>query len=249
MNPPAPPFDRRPDVICLTEPGRKIGVELKSWLNEEQIAEMRGRERIEENILDAIRQQSQNHTRHIGFIWLSARERKLDGRDADPFREQMFELIRQVDDAWAQKPAWDRDCSDYFRDLAAFPILDKYLLGVRFHPATRSRFDLRWIRFPNRGGAYSPKQMLKTLEEAVVALRGDDRYLDICSRVGLDSVYLLVHYDFNAFAYNTPFTAPNVGIKEAADFATNVLAGDAGYFNRIFLFHCIQGEEQAYRIA
>jgi hypothetical protein len=59
---------------------------------------------------------------------------------------------------------------------------------------------------------------------------------------------LLVHYDFKAFAYNTPFDAPNFGFKEATDFAAKVLDGDGGYFDRVFLFHFLWGKEEAYRI-
>ena len=40
--------------------------------------------------------------------------------------------------------------------------------------------------------------------------------------VGLDESYLLIHYDSKAFAYNTPFDAPNFGFKEAAEFASKV---------------------------
>jgi len=249
LTPPAAPFDRRPDVICTTESGRKIGVELKSWLNEEQIAEARARERIEENILGAIGEQPPNETQHIGFIWLSAKEKRFDAQDAEQFREQIFSLIERVDNDWARKPDWEQNCSDHVNDFAGLPILDKYLQGVRFHPATRSRFDIHWIRFPNRGGAYTPNEMLKPLADSLLALRSDGRYQDLCAKVALDESYLLVHYDFNAFAYNTPIGAPDFGFKEAADFARSVLAGDAGCFDRIFLVHCLQGEEEAYRIA
>src|SRR6266852_3812006 len=53
LDPPAEPFDKRPDVICITSSGKKIGVELKSWVNREQITEARKQERIQENILKA----------------------------------------------------------------------------------------------------------------------------------------------------------------------------------------------------
>jgi hypothetical protein len=126
--------------------------------------------------------------------------------------------------------------------------LEKYLHGVRFHPANQNRFDIQWIRFPSPGGAYSPNEMLETLASSLIAHRTDERYKDLRTRVGLDEVYLLVHYDFKAFAYNTPFGAPDFGFKEAAKFASDVLGGEGGYFDRIFLFHFLWGEEEAYRI-
>lgn len=90
--------------------------------------------------------------------------------------------------------------------------------------------------------------MLETLSSSLLDHRSDGRYKDLKQQVGLDEVYLLVHYDFKAFAYNTPFDAPNFGFKEAAEFASNVLGGDGGCFDRIFLFHFLWGKEEAKRI-
>jgi hypothetical protein len=119
---------------------------------------------------------------------------------------------------------------------------------MRFHPANRSRFNIRWILFPSPGGFYSPNDMRETLSSSLLAHRSDERYKDLRTQVGLDEVYLLVHYDFKAFAYNTPFDAPDFGFKEAAEFASRILNGEGGYFDRIFLFHFLWGKEEAYRI-
>ena len=90
--------------------------------------------------------------------------------------------------------------------------------------------------------------MLHTLSTALAAHKNDERYKDLKQHVGLDEVYLLVHYDFKAFAYNTPFDAPNFGFKEAAKFARESLNEDGGHFDRIFLFRFLSGQEEAYRI-
>lgn len=248
LAPPATPFDRRPDIICISSSGKKIGVELKSWLNKEQITKARKQERIQENILKAIGEQPQNETQHIGFVWLSAKQVRFDPVDAPNFREQLFALIEQVDANWSQKPDWDQDLSEDVQDLGGFPILEKYLHSLRFHPARRNRFKIRWIRFPSPGGAYSPNEMLQTLSSSLAAHKTDVRYRDLREHVGLDEVYLLVHYDFKAFAYNTPFDAPNFGFEKAAEFASTALNGDGGYFDRIFLFRFLWGDEKALRI-
>ena len=120
--------------------------------------------------------------------------------------------------------------------------------GIRFHPAIRDRFDIKWIRFPSPGGAYSPNEMLETLSNSLAAHKTDARYKDLRELVGLDEIYLLVHYDFKAFAYNTPFETPEFGFKEAAKYASDVLAGNGGNLDRLFLFHFLWGKEEAYRI-
>jgi hypothetical protein len=245
---PPPPFDKRPDVIAVTTSGKKVGIELKSWVNREQISEARRQERIQVNILKAIGDQPPNETRHIGYIWLSAKEVRFDSADARDLRAQIFALIEQVDNSWSQKPEWDQELSETVDDFTDFPILEKYLNGARFHPARKNRFNIRWIRFPSPGGAYSPNEMLETLSKALAAHKSDERYEDLKKHIGLDEASLLIHYDFKAFAYNTPFDAPNFGFKEAAEFAAQALNGDGGYFDRIFLFHFLWGKEEAYRI-
>lgn len=45
LDPPPHPFDKRPDIIARTASGKRIGVELKSWVNRDQIAEARKQER------------------------------------------------------------------------------------------------------------------------------------------------------------------------------------------------------------
>lgn len=245
---PPRPYDKRPDIMAITASGKRIGIELKSWVNRDQIAEARKQERIQDNILKALGKQPSNETEHIGYVWLSAKEVRFDPRDAAEFRKQMFALIEQVDKSWSQKPDWDRNSWQDIGDFAGFPILEKYLNSARFHPATRDRFKIRWIRFPAPGGFYSPREMRQVLASSLNAHKSDDRYKDLQQHVGLDEVYLLVHYDFKAFAYNTPFDAPDFGFKEAAEFVSKTLNGDGGNFERIFLFHFLWGKEEAYRI-
>jgi hypothetical protein len=247
LDPPPNPFDKRPDIIALTTSGRKIGIELKSWVNREQIKHARGQEQVQENILKAIGEQLPNETKHLGYVRLSAKQVRFDSRDAALFREQLFSLIEHVDSSWLQQlDAYQEQFLD--SDFTGFPILGKYLHYIQCHPGTRRPSDSDWIGFHFRGGAYSPNEMLGTLRRSLVAHRTDKKYQDLRKHVGLDEVYLLVHYDFKAFAYNTPFDAPNFGFKEAAKFASGVLGGDGGYFDRVFLFHFLWGQEEAHRI-
>lgn len=249
IEPPAKPFDQRPNIIAVTTCGKRIGVELKDWVNREQISEARKQERIQDNILKAIGKQPPNETKHIGYIWLNAKEVRFDQLEVEEFRKQIFALIERIDNHWSKKAVWDQELSENVDDFTDFPVLEKYLNGVRFHPARKGRFNVRWIRFPSPGGAYSPNEMLETLGNALIAHKNDARYKDLKQQVGLDEVYLLVHYDFKAFAYNTPFDAPNFGFKDAAEFAATVLNGDVGYFDRVFLFHFLWGQEEAYTIS
>ncbi len=250
LEPPAPPFDKCPDILAITASGRSIGVELKAWVNREQITAARKQENLQDNILKAIGDLPLNTTKHIGCVWLSPNEVRFDTQEAAVFREQLFLLIQRVDedDWWSKEPTSPLNLSGNRGDFASFSILGKYLKNARFHPATLSSTRRKWILFPSPAGHYSPNEMRETLHRALIAHRSDARYKDPRTRVGLDEVYLLVHYDFKAFAYNTGFAAPGFGFTEAAGLASDVLKGDGGYFDRVFLFHFLWGKERAIRI-
>src|SRR5262249_32341652 len=83
---PPHPFDKRPDIIARTASGKTIGIELKSWVNQEQIAEARKQERIQDNLLNAIgKPQPPNETKHIGYVRLDAKQVRFDAQDSVEF--------------------------------------------------------------------------------------------------------------------------------------------------------------------
>ncbi|MGZ8845284.1 MAG: hypothetical protein ACXW3C_02360 [Pyrinomonadaceae bacterium] len=249
-DPPPPPFSNRPDIIALTVSGKRIGIELKSWLIQQQIGEARRREKIQDNILAAIgRPQPPNETQSIGYVWLFPKQARFEVRDTEGFRNQLFRQIDEADNEMTRRPVFEQMSTHDIEQFRNFPLLAKYLHRIRLRPAARSRGTVRWIRFPDGSRHYSPREMLESLESSLLSLRSDRRYdEDLKEHVGLDEVYLLVHYDFKAFAYNTPFDAPGFGFNEAASFARESLNGDGGYFDRIFLFQFLLGKEEAYRI-
>lgn len=253
---PAHPFDNRPDVICITQSNRRIGVELKAWLNEVQIAAAKRLEMFEEAVLNAIGELPRNQHRYIRRVWLRGRPKRFHEPDAPEFKRQIFVLLGERDAHWPDKQDWDQSCREIVNDLSGFPILDKYLDFIELFPrrepiepeqALNEKYpDRRWIAFPNRGGAYTLDEMLTPLAEVLIETRTDERYRDICKHVGLDECSLLVHYDFDAFAYNTPIKVPNHSFNDIAEFGRRVLGGEGGFFKRIYLLNCLHGAEAAY---
>lgn len=245
-NSPPEPFDKRPDIIAKTKSGTFLGIELKSWLNYEQITAARKKEKIQDRVLRTFRDQPPNDTRHIHSIVLYPREVRFDAQDSAAFHEQVLRLIHEKDDKWLHLPSTPRSRRENVMEFKDLPLLGKYLnrVEIRFNPDRQNKH--KWIFGPSQSSHFSPATMRQTLEEALLKYRDDERYKDL---VGLDEVYLLVHYDFRAFAYNTPFAAPGYGFTEAAKFASDVLAENAGYFDRIFLFQFLPGQEKAYEVA
>lgn len=238
---PTVPFDNRPDIICITDSDKRVGIELKAWLNEGQIAEAKRQESFQDAILRAIGELPINDHKYIQRIWLRVKPKRFHDGDSPELRNQLFELIRQRDERWSEKPKWDQSSREMIADLTAFPTVAKYIDFVEAFPrrepiepdeAIKQQYpDRRWIAFPNRGGAYTLTEMLTPLQELLVKTKVDNRYRDICKHVGLSECYLLVHYDWDAFAYNTPIDTPNHSFRNVVDFARNALEEMAAHSN------------------
>jgi hypothetical protein len=246
LNPPAPPFDKRPDVIAITTSGKKIGIELKSWINQSQIRPAKNQEDFRQQILKVVGRPP-NETKHVGCVRLWPKKARFVDSDVAKFQQELFALIHEKDDDWSGKPDWNQQLMEPINDLSRFPTLQEYLNGVEIHP--RPRFTTEWIQVLGRGGAYFPEDMLSTLSTALKSHVRDDRYNEeLRNQAGLDELYLLFHYDSRGFTYNTPFAGPNAGFQEAAEFASKVLAGNGGFFDRVFLSCFLLNHEEARRI-
>ena len=101
------PDDDPPDVLCTTSSGRRVGVELGEWLNEDQIHDAKGSEAIQRSILQAIGPQPPNDTENIYFAWLHPKPKaRVKPADAQLFRTELFRLVGDVDARWDQEDDW-----------------------------------------------------------------------------------------------------------------------------------------------
>lgn len=262
MTRPSPPNHDRPDIICATESGRLEGVELKSWLDEKQIEEARLRERIEDTLMRAIGEQPPNECRTISRIWLNPIERRMRPGDEVRFRDELLLLIKELDRTRSGLPIEEREHGDYHQDFSAYPTLGRYLSGLHLHPrrpaddaavneqiaSSRRVSRSRWITFPNRGSAYTPETMLRALCELLDHVTQGDGYKGLSSTVGLDRLHLLVHYDFNTFAYNTPAETSEYKFEDIVRDAAEHLKGNAGPFAAVYLLIHLGDDERVYQI-
>jgi len=205
-----------PDIVCTSQSGRRIGVELGEWLNEGQIGAAKGLDRIQKSMLEAIGTQGDNNTEYIYHVWLFPKAKaRVKTQDADPFREELFSYIQEVVRRWAQERFWQSPQG--FRagaeDLSNHPALRKYLKGMRLFPS--HWYDVKrpnslkvkqkwppgqnWIFFRARGGAFSQNTMLHPLFKL---LSGKKKHYSSAS-TGFDYLVLLVFYN-SAMIYNGP---------------------------------------------
>lgn len=202
------PDDDPPDVMFEDMEGRRVGVELKAWLNEEQIATAKRREAIERGILEAIGKQPPNEGKVISYVWLSPCSGKTPSKDeAGAFQNELLSLLKDCDDdrrARQDKMVQQESVTDFGRRST----LARYLDGVTLFPFSAidpGKQD--WIGFPFRGGAYSEKDMLAPLQDLISATW--EKYRTLKEDKGFQRLVLLIHYDARAFQYNSPISAPD----------------------------------------
>jgi hypothetical protein len=235
-----------PDVICRTESGRCVGVELGEWLNEGQLANSRGLQVIQDSVLQVIAPQPTHSCENISIVWLHVRRRlRVRPADGPALRAELLALIDKFDQEWQY--AW-RPSGHTVTDLAGWPTLARYAEAVRLWSRWRWVPDgeprwvqektwpagIDWIVFPARGGAFSEKDMIVPLMRVL-----QDKVQHYGGKAGFDRVYLVVYYDM-AVLYNSPVETPTFTFENAAAEAREVIAGDRGIFDAIFLFVAIQ---------
>jgi hypothetical protein len=81
-----------PDVETDLGHGRRVAVELTSWLDESQIGREKKIEMVERSFRDAIQPEPPNETEHIFLVWL-APKRRLPPADRAAFRSEPCESV------------------------------------------------------------------------------------------------------------------------------------------------------------
>jgi hypothetical protein len=242
------PGNDPPDIECKLVNGRKIGIELTSWLDRKQITRAKPKEYWEISIREAIKPVPPNETEHI-HVFRMFPKRTMRGTDAAAFRRELLKLTEEIDQQWSSGGEWDTPQGFLWHNFSTYPILGEYLEAVDIQtripslPTTMEKGDLGWITFPMRGGGYSPDWMVDALCECIWAKIA--KYSE--KPAGVDEFHLLIHYD-RAFHYNTPVIGIDFGYAEAVQAAAARVGSTVGAFEKIFVFVPINEKQQVFRM-
>ena len=228
-----------PDYICTDETGRRIGVELGEWLDEQQMKRSKERERLEESYCSVLRSEDQDPPRNIEWVCLYEKSgRRLPATDAALFKTEVYRCVSEIDASWPTNPDRDAPQGHSLSDFSKYPLLGKYLAGLEFR--SRRRLDrlkgISWIGFRPQGGAYSPKDAVESLLRLLE--KKANKYAGLHEDHQLSELYLIAYYD-QALAYNTPYFGSNFGLAQVAEIAAIESSKRPGPFQKIFLFNSI----------
>jgi hypothetical protein len=236
-----------PDIECRLQDGRTIGLELTNWLDGRQIASAKGQESLEEPFRRALRVVP-NKTLHFKFVWMHVKER-LRKNDETWLQEEMTHLMTCLDKRWETEPNWQSPQGFDWNDFAGYPTLERYFVNLDIHPRRALRLtteppELGWLTFPCRGGAYSPDWAV----DALCANIGTKIAKYPTKPNGLAAFFLLVHYDFKAYAYNSPVEGIGFSYPEAVAEASRRLRGATGVFDGIFVYVDTTGGQKSFEV-
>jgi hypothetical protein len=226
-----------PDILCITDSGRTIGVELAEWLHQREMSAGKLRERIEQQLLEAIGEpQPVNTSRHFDMVILHPRERvqiKV-GPDQMALRSALFELIADVDRRWPQEPFWHSPQGCHLRDLTGWPPLGVYLKEVHFHPG-QSRWPegINWILPPAHWDTFDDSTMRDPLLNVISAKI--TKYQKRPMATQCDELVLVAFFN-QGVAYNSPIETPSRTLEDLVTELRAALPQHRGPFSRGYLF-------------
>jgi len=224
-----------PDILCTTNSGRVVGVELGEWLHLEEMKAGKLRERIDGLILEAIGEpQPVNRSEHFDMVRLHPKHRvRIPGEQQNVFRNAILKLIDEVDRRWPDERFWQSPQGCHIRDLSSYSPLDRHLLEVHFHPGqTRWPEGTKWIVqavdvdwFDDRTIV---EPLLRLLRKKLMKYRKHQIE-------GCDELVLLVFFN-QALMFNSPLQTPRRRIEVIVEEVRSKVHDDTAPFQRAFLF-------------
>jgi hypothetical protein len=237
-----------PDLIVEQHDGRQIDFELVQWINEDQVARGKRREKLGEAIENAIGKQGRNTSRHFAFVMLFPRGDILRFRRADTaaFQKEIWHLIDETERQWSAERFWRSPQGRHVTEFDTHPTLGKYISKVLFDPLIvgkrKNRYPsgVPWIVMAAPVSSYSPETAIsalrKVLQEKINGYGGLVR-----------PVRLIVYYGM-AVAYNTPWYG--IRYREFSDVAqagAEMVKGQTR-FERIYLFKALEPDLEVFEI-
>jgi hypothetical protein len=233
-----------PDVLCATLSGKKIGVELASWNESEQVQWRKTRKSFEDSYLRII--ESANHARpdRIGWVWLHPKRRQVKPEEMSQFREELYEFLARENSL--SDPEWDQPLGSAVQNFIGFPVIADYLDSLWIFPR-RKLESLHaghdWIKFENSGAISAPSWILGAVVDRILAKIADYEDRNLHVRHALDELHLVCRYSEQALLADVAPVASRFDFAAFALRVSRALANEHGVFNRIFLFNPYEAQK------
>jgi hypothetical protein len=250
----APANTDPPDFLGECADGRKIGLELTSWLSADEVREAKGHESMRGELLRILDWEKHPRPKNFCFAVIMPRWGKRIKKDHHHvFCKEFHAATQYVDGTWnkLREGHWEKlppeKPFDYLMDdhtgITCYPTLSNHVASIWFNQPVRSGPMLTeesWISVISDGGVYDPAEPFQALRDRVESKVDHYREKGVQERLNLHNLhklYLLVHTDLARYSYKTPyliFSQPTPSL--AARLTEASIAGVQGlrYPQRIF---------------
>ncbi len=227
-----------PDILCETNKVRRIGVELREWLHEDQTTRARAFEDLEREIAGQI---PSSVLKQLNQYWISLIPRS----EVFPSKSKRLQFKSELVDFLYKVVRSGQLIGErkHWKDSSLSPTLREYLTGITIY---RNLSPPR-VEF-SRTTSYSPANAIDALLSALKKKITKSNYESLKQEHSLNELYLVVYYA-RALLWNTPYyDGINVGIETAVEQARAEMTRDGGPFDKVFLFLAFEPGMKVFRL-
>jgi hypothetical protein len=228
------PGPEPPDVILTDAQDRKLGIELREWLDDRETTPSIADQENEIRWLTALDTENCLPPRQFQcvHIWFRSGTR-YSRRDEASFRKEFYQLMSYVDEAWEREMAGTPQ--KIWNDFTNYPTLGRCIILLRFQDRMQVR-PRQWALGTPKGGAYDPRQMTRALLQGIEEKKNKSNYANLKNQYGFAELVLLLHYGIRGLLHNSPFEGLNWKVDNVVSEARANLEKDPGPFDRVFLY-------------
>src|ERR1700722_17231457 len=235
-----------PDFIAQGGTG-PIGLELREWLDGQQMSEANGRERQRARLTDIIGTGWEQEYQPKNFALASIELRRglrIAPSDESRLRQEFYACAMRADQSWFTNP--ERIERGYCQmEFTGYPLMEANFQTVRY--TSGPPLGALWVQVEEDAGAYDPNISIQTLEEALedklAKFSRPESQAKIASQ-NLSEHYLLIHGGWNAYRSNTPYHP--LTLEQIARHAAELYAAHPprALFNRVWFFDSLDSADE-----
>ncbi len=223
-----------PDILCTTLSGKILGVELTEWIHQKEMDARKLREIIHKQIMEAIgTPQPVNVSQNFDMVIFYPKD-KVRNIQRNPFREELWHLIKDVDRRWPTESSWQFAAGCRINRLNGYPELSRHINSVHFPPGSSKREKgIDWIFPPAIVDSFDYETMTRPLYDALC--KKVTKYKNRAMKTDCQEYVLLVYFD-QGLMYNSPISRSARSIQTFVDDVRLSLPRDHGLFSKAYLF-------------
>ena len=237
-----------PDISCITESGKRVGVELGECVNPQELSASKKQQNIEAKLMKAIGEQPPlNQYQHFSMVFLyplTTVPLDTDSKRA-AFRQALFRCLKDVDGCWQNEGYWPRNgCT--INNLTQWQPLGKYLEKVQFVPGKEKYCEgIDWILLPGTMDSFDANSMTGPFIELIEGKLSKYQAKPIVAE--FDELILIAYFDQGVISVS-PVATPQRPLLILVEELKQRFKNNRHPFKSAFLFFAPSPGERVFKL-